>query len=145
MATDQRTRTAPRPTGRTAPTEPPTKVDPAVQAALAGVEPTSGYALVRLVLAEERATDLGFPPDTEALLDAAMLRIERMHSSDDLIAREHPEGAIIFASLDGLAPLLGTYLFLLPLERIQGALPAGASDQSVRSRKEGDGARGLIP
>lgn len=117
---------APHPSGRQAPTQPPKSVDPAVQARLVDVRPASGYALARLILAEERTTDLGFPTGTEAMLDSAMLRLERMASSDDMFARDHPPGSIIFASLDGLAPLLGTYLFLLPLERVQGSLPVDA-------------------
>ena len=115
-----------KPTGRTAPTQAPEHVDPAVQAALEGVEPAPGYGLARLVLAAERHEQLGFPEQTEALLDSAMLRLTRLHSSDDLVAGDYPVGAVVFASLEGLAPLLGTYLFLLPLERIQGVLPSGS-------------------
>jgi hypothetical protein len=112
------------PTGTHAPTEPPAKVDPAVQAAMEDVLPAPGYALARLVLAEQRASELGLPAATTALIESAMLRLLDLHSSDDLFASSYPVGSVVFASLEGLAPLLGTYCFLLPLERIQGSYPS---------------------
>ncbi|MCW2928108.1 MAG: hypothetical protein JWM86_2076 [Thermoleophilia bacterium] len=90
------------------------------------VEPAPGYALARLVMAEERETQLGLPAGTEALLDAAMLRVLALHVGDDQFAREVPVGSVVFASLEGLAPLLGTRVFLLPLERVQGAMPTAS-------------------
>ncbi|MCW2961952.1 MAG: hypothetical protein JWM90_2339 [Thermoleophilia bacterium] len=116
----------PRPTGKGAPTEPPKVVDPAVQTAMEQVRPAPGYALVRLLTSEQRTTELGLPADTTALLEAAMLAIVSLHPSDDDFARDVPVGSIIFASLEGLAPLLGSRTFLLPLERLQGVWP-GAS------------------
>lgn len=121
------TRVAAQPTGRAAPTTPPTVVDPAVQAAMELVEPAPGFALARLVLAAERQAEMGLPPETNALLDSAMLRLIRLHSSDDLFARDYPAGSVVFASLEGLAPLLASHVFLLPLERVQGVLPGAAS------------------
>lgn len=114
---------AAQPTGRGAPTEPALKVDPATQAAMERVEPAPGYALVRLVLAKQRETELSLPAGSTALLESAMLRLLALHRTDDSFAREYPEGGVVFASLEGLAPLLGTYVYLLPLDRIQGAWP----------------------
>jgi len=117
------------PSGANAPTTAPTQVDPAVQAAMEQVEPAPGFALTRLVLAAERHERLGLPEATEAMLDAAMLRVLAVRGGDDVFARDYPVGTIVFASLDGLAPLLGTYCFLVPFERIQGRLPgAGTHD-----------------
>jgi hypothetical protein len=95
-----------------------------VQEAMQRVEPAPGYALAQLVQATEREELLGLPAGTKAALDSAMLRLLAMHPHDDVPAREHPVGTIAFASLEGIAPLLGTHVYLLPLERIQGTLPA---------------------
>lgn len=116
-------RGVPRPTGAHAPTEAPKAVDPAVQAAMEQVQPAPGFALVRLMTAEQRTTQLGLPADTTALLEAAMLTIVSLHPSDDDFARDVPAGSVIFASLEGLAPLLGSRCFLVPLERLQGVWP----------------------
>ncbi|MCW2924304.1 MAG: hypothetical protein JWM98_1708 [Thermoleophilia bacterium] len=120
----------PRPSGRAAPTEPAPKVDPALQDAMERVEPAPGFAVARLMLAPERESELGLPAGSVGLLDAAMLRIVTLHHSDDSIAREYPLGTVVFASLDGLAPLLSTRAYLLPLDRIQGAFPGTGTGSS---------------
>jgi hypothetical protein len=117
---------AARPTGKHAPTDPPKRVDPAVQAAAERVRPAAGYGLVRAMMGEQRATELDLPAGTIALLESASVRILALHHSDDLLAREFPVGSVVFASLEGLAPILGTFCFLLPLDRIQGAWPTDA-------------------
>jgi hypothetical protein len=114
---------APRPTGKHAPTEPPTHVDPAVQAAAERVRPAAGYGLVRAMMGEQRAAELALPAGTVALLESASVRILALHHSDDALAREFPVGSVVFASLEGLAPILGSLCFLLPLDRIQGTWP----------------------
>lgn len=118
---------APAPTGANVPTEAPSEVDPALQAAMERVAPAPGYVLARLVLGTERASQLGLPADTKAILEAAMLRILALDSSDDDIAREFPVGTIVFASLEGIAPLLASWCYLLPIERIQGTFPTEAA------------------
>jgi len=102
-------------------------VDPKVQKAMEQVRPAPGYALVTLVRAEERERELDLPAGTEAMLDSAMVRVVTTHPGDDMLAREYTDGSIVFASLHGIAPLLGTYTYLLPLERVQGTLPAGST------------------
>lgn len=124
-------RVAAPPTGTAAPTEPSEDVDPEVQALMQRVRPAPGYALAQLVQAAEREQALGLPAGTSAALDSAMLRLLAMHPHDDLLAREHPVGTIVFASLEGIAPLLGTYVYLVPLERVQGTLPAPDADDGA--------------
>jgi hypothetical protein len=114
---------APKPTGANVPTEAPAEVDPAVQAAMERVRPAPGYALVRLVLGSERASAFGLPADTKAIVEAAMVRVLALDPSDDDIARDVPVGSVVFASLEGIAPLLASYAYLLPIERIQGIFP----------------------
>jgi hypothetical protein len=119
---------AARPTGKHAPTDPPKQVDPKVQAAAELVQPAAGYALVTLMMASERHEELDLPTGTVAMLESAMVRVLRLHPSDDMLAREYPPTSVAIASLEGLAPILGTYCFLLPLDRIQGAWPTGPHD-----------------
>lgn len=114
---------APKPTGAGAPTDPPSKVDPATQALMERVEPVAGFALVRLVLADERHRELGLPVKTTALLESALVRLLALHASDDDVARDFPSGSTVFLSLEGIAPLLGTHAYLVPTDRIQGRFP----------------------
>lgn len=114
---------APAPTGKNVPTDPPKQVDPAVQAAMELVRPAPGFALVRLMLATERAEVLALPADTTAMLEAAFVRVLALHASDDDLARSYPVGSVAVASLEGIAPLLVTHAFLLPADRIMGTVP----------------------
>ncbi len=114
---------APAPTGKNVPTDPPKQVDPVVQAAMQQVRPAPGFVLATLMLAPERSKVLGLPADTTALLEAAFVRIQALHPSDDDLAREYPVGSVVVASLEGIAPLLVTHAFLLPTERIMGSVP----------------------
>ncbi len=126
----QRTRPrGPEPTGANVPKDPPTQVDPALQAAMETVRPAPGFVLAQLILAAERQEALALPADTTALLEAAFVRVLALHPSDDDLARDYPPGSVVIASLEGIAPLLATHSFLLPAERIMGTFPvAGVAE-----------------
>ena len=110
------------PTGKDAPSEPPTVIDPVVQAAMEEVQPAPGFLLTRLVTGAERQAR-GLPEGTVANLQSAMVEVLRLNSQDDLFARDVPPGTTVVVSLEGLAPLLDTLVFLVPLERVQGHVP----------------------
>lgn len=124
----RRSKAVAEPTGKDAPSEPPTEVDAATQAAMERVQPASGFALVRLLRASEREQELKLPAGTTAHLEAAMVRILDLHPSDDDLARDLPRGSVVFLSLEGLAPLLGTWAYLVPVDRIQGVFPTGLAE-----------------
>jgi hypothetical protein len=119
----RRSRAVAEPTGKDAPSEPPSEVDPATQAAMERVQPAPGFALVKLLSPSDRESELKLPAKTVAHLEAAMVQVLDLHASDDVVARDYPPGSIVFLSLEGLAPLLGTFVFLAPVDRIQGAFP----------------------
>src|SRR5436190_17399914 len=97
----RRQRAVAEPTGKDAPSEPPTEVDPAVQAAVEQVAPAPGFALVKLMSPGDRETELKLPPKTTAHLEAAMVRVLDLHRHDDDLARDYPRGSIVFLSLEG--------------------------------------------
>lgn len=111
----------PAPSGATAPTEPSAIVDPVLQEAMERVEPASGVILARLVGPDDRPS-AGLPASA-AHQASALLELLACHPEDDTLARDVPPGSLIFASLEGLAPLLESTAYLVPAERIQGTLP----------------------
>jgi hypothetical protein len=106
--------------GKTAPTEPPEKVSKKDQKLLMSVVPARGFFLGRLIGLRER---------------------EKLGSTEDnnFLSREYPVGSWVFASLEEIAPLLSTFVFLVPNARIQGHFPTDVSEQI---KKHGIGFQG---
>jgi hypothetical protein len=117
-----------KPTGKSepaVPTEPPEHVNEADQALLMNtVQPASGFLLARLVSPQDRAR-IGFSKSSKAYQAAALLQVLRVHNSDDHTSARARPGDLVFASLEEIAPLLGTMLFLVPLTHLQGHISTG--------------------
>lgn len=109
-----------------APTEPPTKVNEKDQQLLATtVVPASGYVLAHLVTPKDRER-IGFSKHAIAFQSSALLQIMRTNKADD--SSGYDAGDLVFASLDEVAPLLNTLLYLVPLVRIHGHIPTAHSE-----------------
>lgn len=113
----------PQPPGATAPADPPKAVNEDDQRRLLETIPANGFLLGRVILADERAS-LGFSPGSPAFQSSALVEVVSYASGDDEMRRAIPVGSHAFASLEEIAPLLGTHLFLIPFARVQGHLPA---------------------
>lgn len=112
-----------------APTEPPENANEADQKLLLdAVEPGPGYILAQLVGPADRR-GMGFSADAKAFQTSALMQVMRAAQGDD--HSTYRAGELVFASLDEIAPLLNTPLFLVPLTRIQGRIRTSGSEVSA--------------
>jgi hypothetical protein len=131
-----KTRTASKPRTRSrdkaAPDQPVEVVNEHDQQLLMqAVEPASGYALVRLVSPEDRER-IGFSKDSKAFQSSALVQALRLHPSDEGSPAGMAAGDLLFVSLEEIAPLLGTRLFLVPFTRMQGRIPTAQDEAPVK-------------